>query len=395
MVQINVIIKNNIQNNPPSVEIIFPSDGLSITGCILIYGLSNDIDGSIQKVEIKIDNGSWIIANGTTNWNYQWNTTNWENGVHVIFVRSYDSQFYSNIAQINVTLNNIPNLPPIVKITSLLDGAKIDKSTKAIIIEGTASDDIKVIKVQIKIDDGEWEDVIGTTDWTYEWDLIDVPGGVHKISIRASDGKIYSNISQINVTVNDAPDLPPIVKITSLLDGTKIDKSIKSILIEGTASDDKKVIKVQIKIDIGEWQDVEGTSRWTYKLDLTDIPERDHEISVRAFDGNSYSEIDTITIKIIEEPIDREAFKIIYMVPLMLIILIIIGFLFAGKLKSRKKDIDEKIGIKEKETVEEEELKEKEEKEKEEVDEKDEKIEDPEKKKVMEKEKTEDEKVKE
>jgi len=104
------------QNTPPNIEITSPSDESIISGVVTIQGKARDVDGNetIQKVEIRIDGGSWIIASGTNSWSYSWDTTKVANGLHKIEARCYDGQDYSNIVSINVTVNNIVNTPPVV-----------------------------------------------------------------------------------------------------------------------------------------------------------------------------------------------------------------------------------------------------------------------------------------
>ncbi len=111
---------------------------------------------------------------------------------------------------------------PAVKFTSLSNAAKIDKTEKTFTIKGTASaEDVKITKVQIRIDDGYWQDAEGTTTWSYEWDLTDVNIGKHTISIRAFDGESYSEIETIEVNIEKEKDV-------DVLDG-KEEKKIEDI----------------------------------------------------------------------------------------------------------------------------------------------------------------------
>jgi len=90
----------------PSVTITSPIDGSSVYGLVSIKGTAVDNDGVVQKVEVKIDDGSWMSATGTTNWNYNWDTTNVVNGYHVIHARSYDGESYSDEVSIGVYVTN-------------------------------------------------------------------------------------------------------------------------------------------------------------------------------------------------------------------------------------------------------------------------------------------------
>ncbi|MEA2054594.1 MAG: carboxypeptidase regulatory-like domain-containing protein, partial [Candidatus Thermoplasmatota archaeon] len=97
-------------NQPPTVNITSPSDGATVNEMVSIQGTASDSDGTVQNVEVKIDEGSWQTATGTTSWSYDWDTTTISDGSHTIHARSYDGTDYSTIAQVNVTVDN--NQPP-------------------------------------------------------------------------------------------------------------------------------------------------------------------------------------------------------------------------------------------------------------------------------------------
>jgi hypothetical protein len=93
-------------NQPPTGTISYLSSGTSINGTIEIYGTASDSDGTIQKVEIKIDNDEWVEVIGTTSWSYDLDTTTLSNGEHTITIRTYDGTNYSNEISIDFEVNN-------------------------------------------------------------------------------------------------------------------------------------------------------------------------------------------------------------------------------------------------------------------------------------------------
>ena len=98
------------------VEIIYPEEGQTVTGTITIRGTADDYEGIVEYVEVKIDDENWGNASGTTNWTYQWNTTQYSDGNHIIYARSYDGENYSKDDMVNVIVNNGDNIPPYLKI---------------------------------------------------------------------------------------------------------------------------------------------------------------------------------------------------------------------------------------------------------------------------------------
>ena len=191
-------------NEKPTVTITSPSDGVTLSGTVSIQGTASDTDGTVQSVQIKIDSDSWATVTGTVSWNYSWNTTTVANGSHTIYARAYDGTDYSSIDSVTVNVNNIPlNHKPTVEIIFPNDGTEVKKTFT---IHGTASDadgNGTIQKVEIKIGDGDWKVVNGTTSWSYTWDSTSVDNGNYTIQARAYDGQEYSNIYSITVKVNN------------------------------------------------------------------------------------------------------------------------------------------------------------------------------------------------
>jgi len=190
-----------LPNQPPTVTITYPYNGTTVSGMVSIQGTSNDVDGTVQSVQIKIDSGSWTTVTGTTSWSYSWDTTVVSAGSHIIYARSYDGKKYSNVSSVTVTVNIPPNQPPTVVITYPYNDQEV-KGT--ITIRGTASDsDGSVQKVEVRIDSGSWYTASGTTSWHYVWNTESVNDGSHIIYARSYDGKDYSSYDLINTNVKN------------------------------------------------------------------------------------------------------------------------------------------------------------------------------------------------
>ncbi|MEA2054657.1 MAG: PKD domain-containing protein, partial [Candidatus Thermoplasmatota archaeon] len=93
-------------NMLPSIVISSPSNGSTISGIVTVQGEAMDSDGHVQKVEIKIDSGSWKQVTEANPWSYLWDTTSASNGQHTLYVRAYDGRDYSNISSIKVNVRN-------------------------------------------------------------------------------------------------------------------------------------------------------------------------------------------------------------------------------------------------------------------------------------------------
>jgi hypothetical protein len=286
-------------NNPPTVGINSPLEGETVSGEIIIKGWAADFDGTVERVDVKIDSGLWTHIYESSSWNISWNTTSETEGAHTIYARSYDGFDYSQESVVNVIVNNthppeIPNKPPTVSITPI----QKKEVSGTILIEGTATDsDGTVEKVQVRFDSGKWRTASGTNRWSYSWDTESVEDGEHTIYARAEDN--LGNVSltdSILIIVNNTENTKPFVNIVYPTGG----KVSGLVIILGTASDvdgDETITSVSVNIH-GEWIQSEGTSSWSYIWDTTEEDEGEIEISARAFDGSLYSDIKSVTVTV-------------------------------------------------------------------------------------------------
>jgi hypothetical protein len=191
-------------NEFPTVMITSPSDGANVSGVVSIQGTAYD-DNAIEKVEVRIDEGEWIHANGNISWSYAWNTANISNGFHTIQSRGYDGEFYSKI--VSITVNVFRNHKPYVNILFPINGSEVGNE---ITIHGTGSDpdgDKTIEKVEIKISGNNWVVVSGTIKWNYIWDTTNAKNIEHVIKARIYDGYEYSNIVSIKVKVKNEGEM--------------------------------------------------------------------------------------------------------------------------------------------------------------------------------------------
>ncbi len=85
---------------------------IALSGVYSINGTASDSDGSVDKVEIRIDERPWIEVTGTTSWTYDWDTTTVGNGNHTIYARSFDGTDYSIEVSVTVIVENAPSQEP-------------------------------------------------------------------------------------------------------------------------------------------------------------------------------------------------------------------------------------------------------------------------------------------
>ena len=120
--------------NYPEVTITQPDSNAVVSGTITIQGTAKDSDGSIEKVEVKIDKGDWQTASGTTNWSFVWDTTMVEDGQYSIYTQSKDNEGACSPEQIiYLTVKN--NHPP-GNLNYSFDKLKKELTVTAVDIDG-------------------------------------------------------------------------------------------------------------------------------------------------------------------------------------------------------------------------------------------------------------------
>lgn len=118
--QISVVIANS----PPECEITYPNENDQVSDLVSIEGTSDDFDGSVSRVEVKIDNGDWQSASGKDPWSFSWDTSTYYNGQHTIYARAYDTEEYTEPPASIVV--NVSNARTGIELTEFLDPTTVD-----------------------------------------------------------------------------------------------------------------------------------------------------------------------------------------------------------------------------------------------------------------------------
>lgn len=105
----------------------------------------------------------------------------------------------------SITLQiELANLAPICTIDH---PAPNEKVSGTLVISGRASDaDGVVEEVEIRMDEGPWIQVQGTSSWSSEWNTTDVYDGSHVIYARSFDGTGYSDEIAVPVIVDNVAE---------------------------------------------------------------------------------------------------------------------------------------------------------------------------------------------
>ena len=182
-------------------------------------------------------------------------------------------------------------------VTTIIEPAEDEVVSGTVTVQGTAADDIAVEMVEIRIDDGDWIDAVGTGEWTFDLDTTGMEHGEHTLRVRSYDGTTYSDEKVITFIVDEPPELVEISLATGeTLRGT--------VTLTGEVSDDEEVEVVQVRIDDDDWEDVavdeQGT--WSHELVTTDLDHGAHTLDVRVSDGVWWSDTVSVAFEVDQVP---------------------------------------------------------------------------------------------
>lgn len=203
---------------------------------------------------------------------------------------------------------------PEVSIESPSDGDSLEWTAD---VQGTASDDVGLFEVQIKVDNGSFSKVSSSFnsdytegDWSYAWKTNLFQNGEHTLTVKAMDTSFNSSTDTVTVDVsNPEDDTPPSVSIDEPSSGASVSESIN---ISGTASDDETGIRhVEVRIDNNtqtSWRSGSGTGvfseaslsdgEWSLSLNTARISNGSRDIVVRAVDQVGNVTEKSVTIEV-------------------------------------------------------------------------------------------------
>lgn len=296
------------ENGSPAIAIETPTEGDTVNGTVLVEGTASDPDGDVASVEVRVDDASWQTAEGTSEWSHEWDASTASPGDHRVEARAQDDEGATSHATVNVTIPEEEEEPsqtePNVSIVAPGAGDEVNGTVG---IRGTASDpDGSIERVEVRVGDGGWQPVQGTEEWSFEWDAGDAEPGMYLIEARAFDdnGNVANAQQQIQLT--EAEPLASsgvselVLELTSPDDGQSVEDELE-LAGEVTGVEDANVtIRVVYRIDDRQWNALElpGGGSFEETVNVSDLQEGDHDLSVRAVHGDETSDMQTSSFTI-------------------------------------------------------------------------------------------------
>jgi hypothetical protein len=273
----------------PAAAVTFPTFSDVLKETIVVRGTSFDRNG-IEKVEVSLDNGNtYNNANGTTAWDYRFNTKILKDGPHVVFVRVTDKY---EISATYSGLVNIDNTPPEITLDSPGDGST---SVGTVNLMGRI-DDPNLEEVTIEFRSLEGENVgadlrsrrLGSTGIIKETlNLMGQRDGLYNIEIVATDKA--KNVTRISRNVQLArQSLQNFVEILYPLESENVQGVFNLYGFAGGTDDPQTVILKLDGTDLMVSEVEKGYYRFSLEPEHFGFSSGEHTLTVYStFGGNT------------------------------------------------------------------------------------------------------------
>ncbi|MCP4212937.1 MAG: hypothetical protein GY764_15875 [Halieaceae bacterium] len=271
---------HRVDGQPPTTYIDLPVAALP-SGSQIVRGTATDRDGGgVQSVEVRVDDGSWLAAEGSVAWSAAIEVP--LSGAFELAARSRDTHGHVGPAASLQVLVDAQAPEASLALNRPVLAGRIGH------LEGTAIDfgGSGVASVQVQVDGGAWIPVSmplipggeGVVQWHYNWIFANRDGVESTLSVRASDAA--GNVgpaSSPQVVIADS--VKPTSTILQPQPGSEVDPD--GFTISGMADDGYGVRSVEVSIDGGRtWSSAQlgaSQNQIAWSLDIAmhdDVPEQ-------------------------------------------------------------------------------------------------------------------------
>lgn len=269
-----------------NVVIAAPPPDTLVSGVVMVQGTAADPGGGVLQVEVRIDDGAWEVAEGTSTWSHEFDSRPFPDGPHTISARSFDGETYAPEARVFVTFDNTA---PVLDVLQPVQGALL--SAAAVQVLWDANDaGAGIDRLEVSLDGDAPVVLPGTATSTT---LTGVADGPHTIAVTAFDRADNFAVSSVAVTVDTTEPTASIVAPTSGAYLGSDTVQVNWIAFDATSGIDH----FQIQLDGGAPVTLAATAR---SHTFTGVTDGSHTVEFRAFDvaGNSVASTVSFTVDV-------------------------------------------------------------------------------------------------
>jgi hypothetical protein len=241
-------------NDGPAVAIDLPAqDAALASGPRSVRGTAADAGDGLARVEVRVADGPWQPATGTTAWRATIQVP--AGGRFTLAARATDRHGHvGRVASVEVEVDNSGPVATLDSLPAVLDGLDT-------VLSGTVRDAALTAVAQVEVAvDGVWHPVPGpyaerpdgSVAWQRRWAYPDQEGLRHSLAVRATDaaGNVGPATAPVEVTVDSVEPL-------SVIEAPQAGATVAGaeVLVWGWADDGWGVERVEVSLNGGAtWQ---------------------------------------------------------------------------------------------------------------------------------------------
>jgi Bacterial Ig domain/Glycosyl hydrolase family 26 len=167
-------------------------------------------------------------------------------------------------------------------------------------VTGTATAPAGVSRVELRVDELDYQAATGTGIWSFKLDTFAFANGPHNLKARVTDAAGAQAWADLPILIsNAASQAAPRVAFTS----PGANGKAKNILtVNGTASSAVGLTRVDVQVDDSPFQRAAGLGRWTAKVDTTEYLDGTHHLTARVTDAEGQTKTTIRPIVIANHP---------------------------------------------------------------------------------------------
>ena len=271
---------------PPDVNFWFPTEELSDTASLT--GTASSPRTTIGSVEYKVDDGEWLLAEGTEEFDLQLDTTAYANGDHELLLRI--SNAFGTTRELTGTIS-IMNDGEAPEVEWLGPDSGSDVSGN-VTLAALATDNDNIASVDYSINGGDWlpMEYIADNRWEAEWntEVAGTENGEYTLVVRASDNYDNTATDSLTLTVANAGDVSYPEIILGEVPALPVADSFS---VTVTANDPEGIYVIEYRLDGGGWIAVSGGS---FNIDVPMLSDGVHDLEVQAIDYEGFKTVEPL-----------------------------------------------------------------------------------------------------